>query len=137
MSDIQEFKHPNQKVAGKVEALSASGYNQKAICQYLKMDEKTLRKHYRHELDVAMMERTMKVAERLYTIAMNPNKDNHVACMFWLKCQSRGGWIEANEELEELAQKGVNKIQIEVIGSEDKEQEVKVENKDEDDVTVQ
>lgn len=131
MSDIREMKHPNQKVAGKVEALSAAGFNQKAICDYLNIDVKTLRKHYRHELDVAMMERTMKVAEALFKQATDPVKPSTTAAIFWLKCQSRGGWVEANEELEELKNKGVGKIQIEVIGTEEKVSSTNGDNEEE------
>lgn len=111
------MRHPNQKVAGKVEALSAAGFNQKSICDYLNMDVKTLRKHYRHELDVAMMERTMCVAEALFKQATDAHKPSVTAQIFWLKCQSRGGWIESGEELEELKSKTVGKVQIEVLGS--------------------
>ena len=120
MSDIRELKHPNQKVAGKVEGLSAAGFNQKAIADYLQIDVKTLRKHYRDELDVAMMDRTIKVAERLYEMALDPHNKNPAPLIFWLKCQSRGGWIESGESLEELKEKGIGKIQIEVLGSSDK-----------------
>lgn len=134
MSDVRELKHPNQKVAGKVEGLSAAGFNQKAIADYLQIDVKTLRKHYRHELDVAMMERTMIVAEALFKQATDPVKPSTTAAIFWLKCQSRGGWVEANEELEELKNKGVGKIQIEVLGSKDKEPVV--DNKDDNDTTT-
>ena len=123
MSDIRELKHPNQKVAGKVEGLSAAGFNQKAIADYLQIDVKTLRKHYRDELDVAMMDRTIKVAERLYEMALDPHNKNPAPLIFWLKCQSRGGWIESGESLEELKEKGIGKIQIEVLGSSDKDDE--------------
>lgn len=128
MSSIHEMRHPNDKVAGKVEALSAAGYNQKAICDYLEMDQKTLRKHYKKELDTALMERTMKVAEALFQKATVG--DNVTAQIFWLKCQARGGWIEAGEELEELKNKAVGKIKIEVIGAETPKAESEEDNSD-------
>lgn len=142
MSSLSEMKHPNDKVRGKVEALSAAGYNQKYICEYLEIDAKTLRKHYRKELDTAMMERCMKVAERLFEMCMDPHNKNPAPLFFWLKCQSRGGWIEDGDLAEEMREKGVGKIQIEVLGSkkeEDKKDGVETikEDEDKDSETIQ
>lgn len=138
MSSIQEMRHPNQKVAGKVEALSAAGFNQKTICDYLQIDQKTLRKHYRHELDVAMMDRTITVAEALFKQATDAHKPSVTAQIFWLKCQSRGGWIESGEELEELKKKDISKVQIEVLPARKRDEDlVSSSEEDDTDETIQ
>jgi hypothetical protein len=119
------MRHPNEKVKGKVEALASAGFNQKAIADYLQIKPATLRKHYRHELDVALMDKTVLVAERLLAMALDPHNKNPAPLIFWLKCQSRGGWQESGEELQELKDKAIGNINIKVIGSHD--EEVKVE----------
>ena len=134
------MKHPNQKVAGKVEALASAGFNQGSIADYLQMDTKTLRKHYRRELDIAIMDKTILVAERLLEMALDPHNKSATPLIFWLKCQSRGGWVESGEELQELKDKAIGNININVIKSD--KADVKViehdDNKDSDvDETIQ
>ena len=53
----------------------------------------TLRKWFRHELDVATIEANARVAQTLYQQATKPG--NIAATIFWLK--ARAGWREKHE----------------------------------------
>lgn len=80
---------PNDKTRSEVSALASVGVTQDVISDYLGIDEKTLRKYYRTELDHSAMLRNAKVANSLYNQAMNGSAP---AAIFWLKC--RAGWKE-------------------------------------------
>jgi hypothetical protein len=57
--------------------------------------EKTLRKHFRHELDTGFVKANAKVAETLWKQAVSGNVG---ACIWWTKC--RMGWHEGHMEKE-------------------------------------
>ena len=56
------------------------------------IDAKTLRKHYREELDTGRIKATAKVAESLFRKATGDGSQSVTAAIFWLK--TRGGWRE-------------------------------------------
>ena len=64
------------------------------------MDAKTLRKHFRRELDRGTIEANAKVAQTLFTMATVDK--NVAAAIFWMK--ARGGWREKPLPDEESAQ---------------------------------
>jgi len=75
-----------------VETMVAYGVPQAEICRALEIDPKTLRKHFRDELDQAVHRANAKIAERLYRAAM----DGSVGAMiFWLKARAK--WRERHE----------------------------------------
>ncbi|PWU07231.1 MAG: hypothetical protein C5B43_00625 [Verrucomicrobia bacterium] len=88
MSNVGPPEHePTVETRAKVVGFACAGFKQTQIADYLDIDEKTLRKHYRYELDKAKMEKTMMLGNNLYADALNGDK---VSREFWLKCQ--GGW---------------------------------------------
>jgi hypothetical protein len=76
------------------------GMTQEQIAAVMGIAPKTLRLHYRHELDTGKNGLIMKVAGNMAAIAINPQ---HPKCLtagiFILKCQ--GGWREQTVEQEE------------------------------------
>ena len=92
---------PTLLTRAKVEGFSCAGYTQTQIANYLQIDDKTLRKHYRHELDCAKMDKTMALSDNLYMDALNGDKDDR---QFWLKTQGRWSYAKPKEEVEHDAQ---------------------------------
>ena len=62
----------------------------------LEIDPKTLRKHYRDELDTGQIKATAKVAEFLFRRATTEGPQAVTAAIFWLK--TRGGWRETPQD---------------------------------------
>ena len=75
-----------------VKALSGFGVPQNDIAAYLDIDPKTMRKHFREELDRGSLEATAKVAQSLFNMATSGN--NVATAIFWMK--ARAGWREKN-----------------------------------------
>ena len=73
-----------------VRAMSGFGIQQEEIATFLDIDPKTLRKHFRVELDRGGTEATAKVAQSLFRMATEGN--NVAAAIFWMK--ARAGWSE-------------------------------------------
>lgn len=78
-----------------VEALGANGVRQETIARVLGIDPKTLRKHYRNELDLGAVRATCAVAEALLRHATGDGPGALAAAIFWLKC--RAGWRAGDE----------------------------------------
>lgn len=69
---------------------------QDEIAKIIGVSEKTLRKHFREELDTALAKANAKVANALY---MNAVKENNLgAQIFWLKTRAR--WSEQPTRIE-------------------------------------
>jgi hypothetical protein len=88
----RELFAPTDEQRGIVKAFAAYGVQQDEIAKYLDIDPKTLRKHFRRELDVGSIEATTKVAQSLFKAATGGNIS---AAIFWMK--ARGGWREKQE----------------------------------------
>ncbi len=76
-----------------VEAMSGFGVPEEAIAQAVGaggIDPKTLRKHFRRELDTGATKANINVVQSLYRNAISGKCP--AASMFWLKC--RAGWRE-------------------------------------------
>lgn len=78
----------------QVEALTGYGIPEAEIAAIVDMDPKTLRKHYRHELDHGHSKANAKVAENLYRKATGEGREAVTAAIFWLKARAR--WKEVN-----------------------------------------
>src|SRR3712207_8721938 len=59
----------------------------------LEIDPKTLRRHFRRELDRGTVEANAKVAQSLFNMATQGN--SVAAAIFWMK--ARAGWRERHE----------------------------------------
>jgi hypothetical protein len=78
----------------QVEAMAGYGIPEKDIACVLDIDPKTLRKHYRAELDKGGIKATAKVAENLFRKATGEGREAVTAAIFWLK--TRAGWKETS-----------------------------------------
>ena len=78
----------------QVEALAAYGIPEADISGVVGIDPKTLRKHYREELDLGETKANAQVAGFLFNAAKNGNV---TAQIFWLKTRAR--WRETPMEL--------------------------------------
>lgn len=88
---------PTEESRAQVAALTSFGISQDDIALYLDIDDKTLRKYYRRELDTGSLHATAKVASRLFATATQSvdMKAANVAGIFWLKC--RAGWRDVSQ----------------------------------------
>ena len=83
---------PTTETRAQVDALAGYGIRQDEIAAYLGIDKKTLSKHYREELDAAVVKANSAVARSLHKQA---TEGNVAAAIFWLK--ARAGWREKHE----------------------------------------
>lgn len=72
--------------------MAGYGVPEADIAGVLAIDPKTLRKHYRSELDHGHVKANAKVAENLYRKATGDGREAVIAAIFWLK--TRAGWKE-------------------------------------------
>jgi hypothetical protein len=93
MMVMAKLVSPTDEQRRTVRAMAAFGVPQDAIGAHLELDAKTLRKHFRKELDRGMVEANVKVAQSLFNMATQGN--NVAAAIFWMK--ARAGWRERNE----------------------------------------
>jgi hypothetical protein len=72
--------------------MAAYGVPEDKIARVVGIDAKTLRKHYRDELDTGQTKANSKVAESLYRKATGEGPQSVTAAIFWLK--TRAQWKE-------------------------------------------
>jgi hypothetical protein len=85
---------PDPALRRQVEAMAAYGIPEPDIARVVGVDPKTLRKHYRDELDMGETKANAQVAGFLFNSAKNGNVS---AQIFWLKTRAR--WRETPVEL--------------------------------------
>jgi hypothetical protein len=85
---------PDAAQRRQVEAMAAYGIPEPDIARVVQIDPKTLRKHYRDELDMGETKANAQVAGFLFNSARNGNV---TAQIFWLKTRAR--WRETPVEL--------------------------------------
>ena len=93
---------PTPETKAQVSALYSYGIPQEEIAGFIGIDAKTLRKHYRQELDTAHVKAHAAVGKFLYQNATGAtlkegasHSDCVRAAMFWAK--TRMGWRETQE----------------------------------------
>lgn len=102
---------PTEATRGQVEALAGFvGLPQAEIAAFLDIDLKTLRKHYRRELDQATVKANVAVAKALFTKATKGN--DTAAMIFWLKARAK--WSEKPVESDDDAPPPV-KVEVSVV----------------------
>lgn len=94
----------------QVEAMAGYGVPEADIAGVLGIDPKTLRKHYRGELDHGHTKANAKVAENLFRKATGDGREAVIAAIFWMK--TRAGWRETS--VHEIGGAGTRPIAIEV-----------------------
>ena len=72
--------------------MAGYGVPETDIAGVIGIDPKTLRKHYRSELDHGHVKANAKVAENLFRKATGDGRESVIAAIFWLK--TRAGWKE-------------------------------------------
>ena len=83
---------PDPVTRRQVEAMAAYGIPETDIATVVEIDPKTLRRHYRKELDTGHIKAKTKVAENLYRRATGEGREAVTAAIFWLKTRAR--WKE-------------------------------------------
>lgn len=107
---------PTDKDRATVQTMAAYGIPQADIAAVLGCDEKTLRKHFRQELDTAATQANARVAQTLFRIATDPShKSCAASAMFWAK--TRMGWRETTHV--EMTGRDSGPIQHEATVSDD------------------
>ena len=84
---------PTAEQRRTVKTMAGFGVPHEDIATFLGIDAKTLRKHFREELDRGMTEANAKVAQSLFQMATQGK--NVAAAIFWMK--ARAGWREKVE----------------------------------------
>nr|WP_052403033.1 DNA methyltransferase [Roseomonas aerilata] len=84
---------PTEEQRRTVRVMAGFGIPQPDIATLLEIDPKTLRLHFRRELDCGSVEATVKVAQTLFQMATSGQ--NTAASIFWMK--ARAGWREKHE----------------------------------------
>ena len=92
---------PTDEHRRTAKAMAGFGVPQDDIAIFLGIDAKTLRKHFRGELDRGTIEANAKVAQTLFTMATVDK--NVAAAIFWMK--ARAGWRE-KQSIETLDENG-------------------------------
>ena len=82
----------------QVETLATCGVPETDIARTVGIDPKTLRKHYRHELDIGHILANVQVAAALWRKATGDGHRAVTAAIFWLK--TRAGWRERSPDAE-------------------------------------
>ena len=84
---------PTDQEREQVEQMSAVGIPQESICRVIRdgIDDKTLRKHFRKELDTAAAKANANIGNTLYNKAMGGDTS---ALIWWSK--TRMGWKETS-----------------------------------------
>lgn len=83
---------PTEEQRKMVEAMASVGIQQTEIALVVGIDGKTLRAHFRDELDTAMVKANAKVAANLFKQATKDDPKAVTAAIFWAK--TRMGWKE-------------------------------------------
>ena len=91
---------PTEEVREMVKNMSGIGLPQGTIGSMLGIDEKTLRKYYRHELDHGASMANAQIGGALFKKAMGGDT---AALIFW--CKTRMGWSETTK-----IEHGINKL---------------------------
>ena len=88
---------PDPMQRRQVEALAGYGVPEAEIAGLVDIDAKTLRKHYRHELDHGHTKANARVAENLFRKATGDGRESVTAAIFWLKARARWKETTLNE----------------------------------------
>jgi hypothetical protein len=102
---------PTDENRRQVETLAGFGIPQPDIGRTIGVNDDTLRKYYRDELDSGTTKANAAVAQSLYRKALGDGTSAVTAAIFWLK--TRAQWRETNTL--ELSGKGGGPIAINIM----------------------
>lgn len=80
---------PSEHDRRQVRTMTGMGLTHAEISAVIGITAPTLRRYFRHELDVGQIEANAQVAASLYRQATDKAKPNVVAAIFWLKCRAQ------------------------------------------------
>ena len=83
---------PTEVTRGQVEALAGFGVRHEEIGLVIGIDDKTLRKWYRRELDAGKAKANAKMAQNIFQKALGDGAQAGTLAIFWAKTQM--GWKE-------------------------------------------
>ena len=113
---------PTEKTRAEIIALRSYGVPIKEVAAYIGIDDKTLYKYYREELENSAIKANANVGKFLYQAASGQalttgatHSDCVRAAMFWAK--TRMGWKETNVQEVKMADEPIAKVTIEVISA--------------------
>jgi len=113
---------PTEKTRAEIVALRSYGVPIKEVAAYIGIDDKTLYKYYKDELDNSAIKANANVGKFLYQAASGQAlttgasySDCVRAAMFWAK--TRMGWKETNVQEVKMADEPIAKVTIEVISA--------------------
>lgn len=113
---------PTEKTRAEIVALRSYGVPIKEVAAYIGIDDKTLYKYYRDELENSAIKANANVGKFLYQAASGQAlttgatySDCVRAAMFWAK--TRMGWKETNVQEVKMADEPIAKVTIEVISA--------------------
>ena len=117
---------PTEKTRAEIIALRSYGVPIKEVAAYIGIDDKTLYKYYRDELENSAIKANANVGKFLYQAASGQalatalatgatHSDCVRAAMFWAK--TRMGWKETNVQEVKMADEPIAKVTIEVISA--------------------
>jgi len=113
---------PTDKTRAEIVALRSYGVPIKEVAAYIGIDDKTLYKYYKDELDNSAIKANANVGKFLYQAASGQAlttgasySDCVRAAMFWAK--TRMGWKETNVQEVKMADEPIAKVTIEVISA--------------------
>jgi len=104
--EIEYAHYPTDIQRALVRDFYASGVPQERIAIHLQIDVKTLRKHYREDLDYNLDGMVGKLGKNLYQDALAGNEK---AREFWLR--TRGRWSNAKDRDEEKDDKALSLLE--------------------------
>lgn len=81
----------------QVEVLAGYGIPETEIASLIGIDPKTLRRHYRSELDHGHTKANARVAENLFRMATGEGREAVTAAIFWLKTRARWKEVSVHE----------------------------------------
>lgn len=87
---------PTDVTRGQVEALAGFGGSHEDIGLVIGIDDKTLRKWYRHELDAGKAKANAKMAQNIFQKALGTGPQAATLAIFWAKTQM--GWKEQPQQ---------------------------------------
>ena len=94
---------PDPASRRQVEAMAAYGVPEADVAKVIGVDPKTLRKHYREELDTGQIKANSRVAESLYRKAVGDGSQSVTAAIFWLKTRARWKEVQVSEVVHDVA----------------------------------
>jgi hypothetical protein len=101
---------PTDKDRAFVRAMSMAGAQHERMAEVIGITAKTLRKHFRHELDYGRDQANANVVANLYRQATKDDPKAITAAIYWTKAQM--GWREASRTEITGADGGPAKIEI-------------------------